>query len=127
MCTSALYRNAVSKPNGPELVKETSQGVLSVCFELTLMSKLRSNFLVDSLRKVADETHPSLMLLSTLFGHCLAICINSVLLLAFTPTEEIKISQYISIASSVLIMTKTFAEVLDFKIVKNHPKRLFLL
>ena len=88
------------------------------------MSKLTSNFLVNSLTKVADETHPSLMLLSTLFGHCLAICINSVLLLAFTPNEEIKISQYISIASSVLIMTKTFAEVLDFKIVKNHPKRL---
>ena len=90
------------------------------------MCKLRSNFTVDSMRKVADETYPSLMLLSTLFGHCLAICINSVLLLAFTPNDEIKISQYISIASSVLIMTKTFTEVLDFQNSEKSPQEVVL-
>ena len=42
-----------------------------------------------------------------LFTNCLLLCLHSVLLLAYTPTKDIKTSQYISIASNLFAMMKT--------------------
>ena len=54
-----------------------------------------------------------LELTSTLFGSCLSVCLNSVLLFC-TPKGEFNWSQYVSICFSLLMITKAFAGALYF-------------
>ena len=54
-------------------------------------------------------------LTNALFGCCLTICLNSVLLW-YTPTEEMKWSQYLSIGFSLFVLTKTLAGGLSFDV-----------
>lgn len=49
-----------------------------------------------------------------MFGACLSICLQSVLL-AYTETGQIKPTQILSISFSLIIITKTTAGVLSFK------------
>ena len=66
-----------------------------------------------------------LELINALFGPCLTICLNSVLLW-YTPTEEIKWSQYISIGFSLFILTKTFAGAIGFDVEHLRLQRSLL-
>jgi hypothetical protein len=67
----------------------------------------------------------SLELTSALFGPSLTICLNSVLLW-YTPNEEIKWSQYVSIGFSLFILTKTIAGALSFDVEKIRQQRSLL-
>ena len=64
-------------------------------------------------------------LTNALFGPCLTICFNSVLLW-YTPTEEIKWSQYLSIGFSLFVLTKTFAGAIGFDVEHLRLQRSLL-
>ena len=66
-----------------------------------------------------------LELINALFGPCLTICLNSVLLW-YTPTEEIKWSQCLSIGFSLFVITKTFAGAIGFDVEHLRLQRSLL-
>ena len=68
----------------------------------------------------------SLQLISALFGRSLKICLNSVLLW-YTPYEEIKWSQYVSIGFSLVVLTKAFAGALSFDVEQIMKQRSITL
>ena len=68
----------------------------------------------------------SLELTSALFGPCLTICLNSVLLW-YTPNEEMKWSQYVSIGFSSVVLTKAFAGALSFHVEQIIKQRSITL
>ena len=61
-----------------------------------------------------DDLRLFLDIMKTIFGSCLSICLQSVLL-AYSKVEDIKLTQILSICFGLIVVTKTTAEMLSFK------------
>ena len=61
-----------------------------------------------------DDLRLFLDVMKTIFGSCLSICLQSVLL-AYSKVEDIKVTQILSICFGFIVITKTTAEMLSFK------------
>ena len=77
----------------------------SKCYPWFLPQK--SDYNRDDLRLFLD-------IMKTMFGSCLSICLQSVLL-AYSKVEDIKVTQILSICFGFIVITKTTAEMLSFK------------
>ena len=61
-----------------------------------------------------DDLRLFLDIMKAIFGSCLSVCLQSVLL-AYTEVEDIKVTQILSICFGLIVITKTTAGMLSFK------------
>ena len=97
-------------------VRQSNSPILGLCI-LFFLSHLKELEYKDSVL--------SLDLTVALFGTCLSLCLNSVLLW-YTPTEEIMWLQYVTITLNLATLTKAFAGAIGFDVVQLRLQRSLL-